>query len=125
MERDPLNLEEDYSDEESITKKFSETHSNSEVNLAVVAYKKEALQYFDKLPADKIREIAKDIPMHGRHGFDINKNDYRITSLPGLKFTGYQILSWYYVTFALSQPELFKELGLPFEKEWGLANTFI
>ncbi len=75
------------------------------------------------MSADKIREIAMDITMHGRYGFDTNKNDYRITSLPGLIFTGYQILAWYYVSFALSQPELLNELGLPFEREWGLART--
>lgn len=122
IEMDPLNMDEDYSAEESETQKFSESHSGAGINMAIVAYMNEAIKYFDKLPADKIREIAMDIAMHGRHGFNTNKTDYRITSIPGLKFTGYQILAWCYVSFALSQPELLKELGLPFEREYALAK---
>jgi hypothetical protein len=89
--------------------------------MAVVTYMIDALNFFKNKPHDDISEIAIDIAMHGHQGFSTSKNDYRITTLPDRTFTGYEILAWYYVSWALSKPDLLSELGLPFEREYGVA----
>ena len=43
-------------------------------------------------------------------------------SIPDKEFTGYQILAWYYVSWAISAPLQLAKLGLLYENEYEMAK---
>ena len=90
--------------------------------MAVVMFMVDALQYFETIPKEKIKEIAVEIAMQGTQGFSPAKKDYNIPSIPGKWFSGYHILAYYYVSWALAMPDKVTELQLPFDKEFELAK---
>lgn len=52
------------------------------------------------------------------YGYSPEKSDYRIK---GKTFSGYHILAYYYVSWALSLPDMLEELQLPYSREYELA----
>ena len=61
--------------------------------------------------------------MQGTQGYSPDKKDYRINSIPNKLFSGYQILAYYYVSWALAIPEMLSQLQMPYEKEYVLASN--
>jgi hypothetical protein len=55
-------------------------------------------------------------------GIDPNKKEYIIASITGKRFSGNQVLAYYYVSWALTMPEQVQHLGLDFKKEFEMAN---
>jgi hypothetical protein len=55
--------------------------------------------------------------------FRLNKEDYKISSIKGKTFSGYHILAYYYVSWALAIPEMLSQLQLPYDDEYKLALT--
>jgi hypothetical protein len=55
-------------------------------------------------------------------GIDPNKKDYIISSLNKKRFSGNQVLAFYYVSWALAMPEQVQHLGLEFGKEFEMAK---
>ena len=45
-----------------------------------------------------------------------------MSTIPNKEFSGYQILAWYTVSWAILAPLQLSELGLPYEKEFELAK---
>jgi len=74
------------------------------------------------MPIEKIKEIAYDIAFQGTQGFSPAKDDYRITAIPSKLFSGLHILSYYYVSWMLSMPEMVDKLRLNYEKEYEMAK---
>ena len=60
--------------------------------------------------------------MLGMQGIDPNKKDYIISSINNKRFSGNQVLAFYYVSWALSMPEQVPHLGLDFGKEFEMAR---
>ena len=54
-------------------------------------------------------------------GFNPNKKGYKIHSIPKKEFTGFHVLAYYYVSWALAIPEMLHELQMPYEKEYEVA----
>jgi hypothetical protein len=75
------------------------------------------------MPKDEIKKIAFEIAMQGTQGYRPDKDDYRISTSKGKTFSGYHILAYYYVSWALAIPEMLSELKLPFDDEYKLALT--
>ncbi len=121
IEDDPLNLEGDQSEIDSEMAKFIESQKELGINTAVVLYMVDALNYFKKLPKEKIREVAFEIAMNGRMGINPGEKGYKVTNIPGKEFTGYHLLAYYYVSWALAIPEMVSQLQMPYEKEYELA----
>ncbi|AOW11405.1 hypothetical protein EM308_14060 [Flavobacterium gilvum] len=61
--------------------------------------------------------------MQGTQGYDPNIKDYKLSSIANKSFSGYQILAYYYVSWAIAIPEMLSQLQLPFDKEYKLAST--
>lgn len=81
-----------------------------------------ALDYFDGMTKEQIRRIAFDIAMLGMKGISPEiKSGYKIDSIPGKNFGGYEMLAYYYVSWALAIPEQLEVLGLPFTNAWKMA----
>ena len=79
-----------------------------------------AMEYFDTLDSQDVHRIAIEIAMVGVTGIDPKKK-YSIKSLPDNEFGGYQLLAYYYVSWARAIPEKLDALGLPFSKAYESA----
>jgi len=89
---------------------------------AVTMYMLAALQYFNGLPPEKIKEIGFEIGLQGQQGIDHENMEqrYYLKSIPDKEFTGLQILSYMYVAFHFIDPAL--DTGLKFKKEFEAAR---
>lgn len=82
-----------------------------------------ALEYFDGMDKMDIKKIAFEIAMIGTTGISPDKKSgYKVPSIPGKDFGGYQLLAYYYVSWALAIPEMLASLGLPFDNAWAAAQ---
>lgn len=79
-----------------------------------------AMQYFDTLSKEKVQNIAFEIAKVGINGIN-PKNSYTLRNVPNKTFGGYQLLAWYYVSWARVHPEALKVLQLPFDKAYAQA----
>ncbi|WP_148561725.1 tetratricopeptide repeat protein [Pontibacter korlensis] len=113
-----------YSDpyEEQQMRTFQEEHKDKDLNMAVAMYMVDALKYFSKLPQDKVKAIAHEIAMKGMYGIHPDRKDYTLPSIPSKTFTGYHLLAYYYVSWAIAEPQFLPELQLPFDKEYSVAK---
>jgi hypothetical protein len=122
FEKDPLGLDEKDPVKEREMKKFLEGQKLIGTNMAVVMFMVEALQFFEGMKKEEIHKIALDIAMQGTMGYSPDKKDYRISSIKGKVFSGFHILAFYYVSFAIALPEMLSKLELPYDKEYELAK---
>lgn len=82
-----------------------------------------ALEYFDGMDKMEIKKIAFEIAMIGATGISPDKKSgYKVPSIPGKDFGGYQLLAFYYVSWALAIPEMLASLNLPFDNAWAAAQ---
>ena len=105
---------------------FDEKHKGGggpAVTAMMSMYMAGALEDLGKRPIEEVRRIAAEIALLGTNGISPSrKSGYSVPSLPGCDFGGYQMLAWYYVSFALSMPELLPRLNLPFAGAYELAK---
>jgi Tfp pilus assembly protein PilF len=125
IEKDPYDLDSNDLYKTREMEKFQQSQANIGLNSAVMMYMAEALRHFAEMPQEAIKKIAFDIAMQGIQGFSTEKQDYRINDIPNKLFSGYQILAYYYVSWALAMPEQVDKLGLDYGKEFAAAKTMI
>lgn len=83
-------------------------------------YMLSAMEYFDKISSQDVHRIALEIAMVGVTGIHPKKK-YTIKSIPQKEFGGYELLAYYYVSWARAIPEKLEALGLPFSKAYESA----
>lgn len=110
---------------EKSMKTFLEEHGDEKLNMAVVMHMVDAIQYFAKLPKAKTKEIAFQIAKIGMNGIHPEKDGYHVPLIPGSSFSGYQMLAYYYVSWAKAMPEMLDQLQMPFDQEYELAQKFL
>lgn len=82
-----------------------------------------ALEAFDGMSTSMIGDIAFEIAMIGTKGISPDqKSGYHVSAFPNKDFGGYQLLAYYYVSWALAFPEKLAALGLPFDSAWQTAK---
>lgn len=124
IESDPFNLDGDSSFEEEELNKFIEANRQEGLNMAVVFHMVDAMKYIKDLDADSVQKIGFEIATVGRLGIDPNKDDkYSLDSVKGRTFSGWQMLSWMYVTWKRFNPVMADQLGLEFGQEYQLATS--
>lgn len=123
LEKDPFGVNEKDPVKEREMKKFQQSQAELGINMAVVMFMVDALQYFEGMHNDEIKKIAFEIAMQGTQGYSPDKKDYRISAIKGKTFSGYHILAYYYVSWSLAIPEMVSQLNLPYEEEYKLALT--
>ena len=121
IENDPFNIKTPDPSEKRDMDKFQKSQKEIGTNMSVVMYMVSALEFFNGMSNDEIRKIAFDIALQGRLGYSPDKDGYRIPSIPNKEFSGYNILGYYYVSWALSNPDLLSQLQLPYTEEYELA----
>lgn len=122
IENDPFQQSGLDDDETEELRKFQEQHSGKDLNMAVAMYMVGALNYFKSMSIEKVKEIAFEVAMLGSHGINPEKKGYKLNLIPNTSFSGYKLLAYYYVSWAIAMPEMLKELQMPFEKEFELAR---
>lgn len=123
IEKDPYDLESKDPYKQREMDKFQKSQESIGTNMAVVMFMVGALQYFEGMPIEEIKKIAFEIAMQGTQGYRPDKDDYRISSISDKTFSGYHILAYYYVSWALAIPEMLSKLQLPYDDEYKLALT--
>ena len=103
--------------------KFRKSHEQGGTNMAVVMFMGDALHYFEGMPKEEIKKIAIEIAMQGTQGYRLENKNYKLNSIPGKVFSGYQILAYYYVSYAIAIPEMLMQMQLPYQEEYKLAKT--
>jgi len=123
IESDPFDIQGNDPVKEEEMKRFQESQKKIGTNMAVAMFMVDAMQKFDHMSVGQIREIAHEIALQGTLGYDPGKNNYRISAFPDTQFSGYHILAYYYVSFAIAIPDMLVKLELPYEEEYRLAKT--
>jgi hypothetical protein len=124
VEEDPYGLDEEDPEKEKDMDLFLRNHQEKNLNSAVVMYMVDALKYFKSIPKPQIKEVAHEIAMVGMTGIHPEKKGYKIAKISGKSFSGYHLLAYYYVSWALALPDKLKMLQLPFDKEYEVAKQF-
>lgn len=88
-----------------------------------VMYLVGALQRYQELPLERIREIAFEIAVLGRSGLDYASQDrkYSLNSIPGEQFTGLQLMCMMHAGFKRIDPGL--DTGMALDTEYQQALT--
>lgn len=121
IEADPFGLNSDKVAKEKEHLQFQKTQEQIGTNMAVVMYMVEALQFFEGMAKEAIKQTAFEIALQGTHGYNPDKEGYRISSIKGKTFSGYHILAYYYISWALAIPEMLAQLQLPYDDEYQMA----
>ena len=121
IEEDPMQQSELDEYETDQLRKFQEEHTNKDLNMAIVMYMIGAMEYFKGMPKEKVRDIAFEIAMLGRSGISPEKKGYKLNKIPGKTFSGYKLLAYYYISWAIALPQMLEELQMPFDSEYKLA----
>ena len=123
IEKDPYDLESKDPYKQREMDKFQKSQEQLGLNMAVVMFMVDALQFFKDIPIDEIKKIAFEIALQGTQGYSPDEANYRISSINGKTFSGYHILAYYYVSWALAIPEMLSQLQLPYDDEYKMALT--
>jgi Flp pilus assembly protein TadD len=116
--------------------KINDQYPNTHFALGMIAEKENDLQsaFFSTIQAIKLNKNkdvlyqnsvrqAFEIAMQGREGYNTRKKDYFIPSIPNKQFSGYHILAYYYVSWAIAIPAEVDKLGLDYAAEYAMALT--
>ena len=99
-------------------REFQENHTDEQgtpVTMMMTMYMLGALKYFKDKPMEFVKKCAFEIATLGMGGISPDKKDgYKIPSIDK-DFGGYEMLAYYYVSWALAMPDKVNQLGLPFE----------
>jgi tetratricopeptide (TPR) repeat protein len=123
IEKDPYDLESKDPYKQREMDKFQKSQEQIGINMAVVMFMVDALKFFEAMPQEEIKKIAIEIAMQGTQGYSPDKDNYRISAIKNKTFSGYHILAYYYVSWALAIPEMVPQLNLPYEAEYKIALT--
>ena len=123
IEKDPYGINSPDPAKEKEMETFLKNQEEIGTNMAVVMFMVDALEYFQDKSKEEIKEIAMEIALQGTQGFNPESKNYRISKIKEKQFSGYHILAYYYVSWALAIPEMLTELGMPFDIEYKIANT--
>jgi len=125
IENDPFDVNSTDPYKKREMEKFRKSQQSIGINMAVVMFMVEALRYFEGKSKDEIKKIAIEIAMQGTQGYSPEKDNYKVSSISGKTFSGYHILAYYYVSWALANPEMLSQLQLPYDEEYNVAKTMI
>lgn len=122
LENDPFGANEKDPIKEREMKIFLDSQKEIGTNMAVVMFMVDAMQYFKDKKTEEIKKIAFEIAMQGTQGYSPEVKNYKLNSIPNKTFTGYHILAYYYVSWAIALPDMLAEIQLPFDNEYQLAK---
>jgi len=122
IEADPLGLDTDTEIKEEKMERFQQQAKELGLNMAVALFMVDALKVFGEKSLANTKDIAFEIATLGTQGIDPNSTKaYKLASFPKKEFTGFQLLAYYYVSWAVALPDMVSQLQLPYEQEYKMA----
>jgi len=106
-----------------VNEQFHKDAKQTGFNMAVCMFMVDAMQYFHNVHSDRIKWIAHEIARMGTAGIQPNHKNYTVKLIPHKIFSGYHLLAYYYVSWAISIPEMLEDLKLPYKDEYKMALT--
>lgn len=106
-------------------RKFDERHGKDDdmVNMMMSQYMLVALMDFDKMDYEQVKDISRECAFTGVNGISVGGDKtYTLKAFLGKKFSGYEFLAYYYVSWAIAEPEHLLDTGLPFHKAYSMAR---
>ena len=122
IEDDPYDLKSDQTFKKKETETFIKSQKEIGINMAVVMFMVDAMEYFQRISIDEVKSIAHEIMYLGIHGINPNNKGYKVGLIPDKSFSGYHLLAYYYVSWAIAEPKQLELLELPFKNEYGMAK---
>lgn len=98
LEKDPFGINEKDPVKEKEMEIFQKNQAEIGLNMAVVMFMVDALQFFVNLSKEEIKKVAFEITMQGTQGYNPENKDYRISAIKVKLFSGYHIVAYYYVS---------------------------
>ncbi len=109
--------------QEQFNEKHNPANANPIITMMMSSYMVGALEYFEGLLPEDIEKVAFECAMVGQNGISPTKrNGYKLNSISGKDFGGYELLAYYYVSWAISHPEMLGKLQLPFDDAYAMAR---
>ena len=106
-------------------RQFEETHEGKDDparDMMMTMYMLGALKFFDGKSPEEIKRVAIEIATVGMNGISPGKSSgYTLKSIPGEDFSGYRLLAYYYVSWAIAFPDKLSLVGLPFDNAYAAA----
>ena len=106
-------------------RQFEETHEGKDDparDMMMTMYMLGALKLFDGKSPEEIKRVAIEIATVGMNGISPGKSSgYTLKSIPGEDFSGYRLLAYYYVSWAIAFPDKLSLVGLPFDNAYAAA----
>jgi len=100
-----------------------ETQDDPARDMMMTMYMLGAMQYFDKKTSEEVKQVAIEIATLGMNGIAPDKHSgYTLKTIPGEDFSGYRLLAYYYVSWAIALPDNLSMLGLPFDHAYATAK---
>lgn len=123
IEEDPYGLDVDKNLKKKDLQTFLDAQEKLGTNIAVMWFMVSALKLFSTMSKAQVKAIAFEIATIGTQGINpTSSNKYKVNSIPGKEFSGYNLLAYYYVSWSIAMPEMLGELGLNYEKEYEMAE---
>lgn len=109
---------------------FNSTHNPESIDptitMMMACYMVGAMKYFETLLPEDVKKIAFEIAMVGQSGINPNqKSGYTLNLIPDKDFGGYELLAYYYTSWAQVAPEMLSQLGLPFDDAYKMAKKML
>jgi len=109
---------------------FNKIHNSATANPAITvmmsSYMVGAMEYFEELLPEDIEKIAFECALVGQNGINpVQKSGYKLNNVPGKDFSGYELLAYYYVSWAISHPEMLDKLQMPFADAYRMAKQIL
>jgi tetratricopeptide (TPR) repeat protein len=102
-------------EEQRKQEQFNKNHEKKDpmVTMMMSMYMLGAMETFETWSKEEVHKAAFEIALLGTKGLDPSqKSGYRIPSLPDKDMGGYQMLAYYYVSWAISEPYVLPKLNL-------------
>ena len=94
--------------------------ANPTETMMMAMYMNVAMDHCDKIGQAATKRLAMEIARLGLSGINPSKK-YSLPSISSKMLDGYQVIAFYYVTFARAFPQLLDEIGLPYTKAYEMA----
>ena len=96
-----------------------------EVREETVAWSKDTYQLLKQAEQGKVKSYVQDIALavlDCKETATSRETFIRLMNERGYGFSGYEFLAYYYVSWAIAEPEHLLDTGLPFHKAYSMAR---
>lgn len=106
--------------------KFDKTHGKGDPieDAMMCEYMLNAMRNFAAMLPEDVAAVARECAITGMNGVKTDgSTSYKLSAFPEKRFSGYEFLAWFYVSWAEAFPDMLQETGLPFHHAYEMARN--